>query len=257
MDANIIPKSEIERFPLAVVTGAGHRLGKGFALSLARMGYAVVLHYFRSREKVIEVENDIRSIGVPVFKFQADLSDPDGVQQLFDYIDTLVDESSGRVGKLEIFINSAAVMLRMTADKISVKEFDEMMNLNLRAPFFCSQKSFLQMGAGGLIVNISDIAASKAWVGYPAYTISKAGMDSMTRVLARSFAPLVRVNAIALGLALRNDDFPSAEWDKLVERLPVRREPTIDELTGALNFLIENKYIIGQTLVIDGGFSLL
>ena len=113
------------------------------------------------------------------------------------------------------------------------------------------------MKRGGLIVNVSDIGAEKAWSGFPSYTISKAALETLTKVLARSFAPSVRVNAIAPGLVLPSENVSDEEWDRLVERLPLKRPATAEEVASALEFLLKNEYVTGQTIVVDGGYSLL
>jgi NAD(P)-dependent dehydrogenase (short-subunit alcohol dehydrogenase family) len=244
-------------YPLALVTGAAHRLGKVFALSLARQGYAIILHYHSSDEKVEASANEIRAAGMPVFPLRADLRDESEIRSLFDKIDALQNNPSLQLGSLKILINSAAVMVHFDARAISTAEFDEAISLNLRAPFLCSQMAYPRMSPGSVIVNISDIAAQKVWAGYPAYTISKAGLDSLTKVLARSFAPKVRVNAIAPGLVLGSRDMQPEDWDRLISRLPSRRAASLDELSSALEFLLKNEYITGQTIVVDGGYSLL
>ena len=243
--------------PLALVTGSAHRLGKTFAICLARQGFGIILHYNNSKEKVSSVSDEIQSFGVPVFPIQADLRDEAQIQSLFTYIDALLEKPDSRNLELRILVNSAAIMTRIDAKNISVKEFNKTIDLNLRAPFFCAQNAYKRMTPGGLIVNISDIAAQKAWSGYPIYTISKAGMDSMTKVLARSFAPKVRVNSITLGLALASDNISPEEWSKLIGRLPIQREASSVDLCITLEFLLKNEYITGQTIVLDGGYSLL
>lgn len=244
-------------FPLALVTGAAHRLGKSFALCLARQGYAIVLHYHKAAEKVAEAVDEIRTIGVPVFPVQADLSEESGIRSVFTNIDLLVSKPELKLMPISVLVNSAAIMVSADARNMSTTEFDRAINLNLRAPFLCAQMAYQRMNAGSLIVNISDIAAQKAWTSYPAYTISKAGLDALTKVLARSFAPIVRVNAIAPGLVLPSDDIQPTDWSRLVRRLPAQRAASLDELCAALEFLLKNEYITGQTIVVDGGYSLL
>ena len=244
-------------FPLAIVTGAAHRLGNSFALHLARMGYAIVLHYFQSHEKADFAAGEIRKLGVPVFPIHADLISDAGCTELFDFIDRLQTNEKKNSYSLKVMVNSSAVMPRGDAKTLSMAEFDAAIALNLRAPFICSQMAYRRMENGGIIINISDIASQKSWLGYPAYTISKAGLDSMTRILARSFAPKVRVNAISPGLVLKSDSHNSEDWDRLVNRLPLQRAASLAELNGALEFLIKNEYITGQTIVIDGGYSML
>ena len=243
-------------YPLALVTGAAHRLGKAFALYLASQGYAIILHYHASLEKVETTTEEIRALGVPVFPIQADLRDESEIRSLFWKIDSLLDNPKLQLSSLELLVNSAAIMIHADVRSMSITEFDETINLNLRAPFLCSQLSYERMNPGSLIVNISDIAAQKVWTGYPAYTVSKAGLDSLTKLLARSFAPKVRVNAIAPGLVLGSKGVRSDEWDRLVRRLPIQRVASLTELCNALEFLVKNEYITGQTIVVDGGYSL-
>ena len=155
-----------------------------------------------------------------------------------------------------MLVNSAAVMPRGEAGSLSVREWDAAIELNLRAPFLCAQQAFRRMMRGGLIVNVSDVGASKAWSRFPSYTVSKAALDSLTKVLARSFAPVVRVNAIAPGLVLPSENVTDDEWNRLVQRLPLKRPATTEEIGSTLEFLLKNEYITGQTIVVDGGYSL-
>jgi pteridine reductase len=148
-------------------------------------------------------------------------------------------------------------MQRSNIDSLSLDDWDETFALNLRAPFALSKALSKKMTQGGLIVNVTDIGAQKTWSGYPAYTVSKSALESLTRVLARALAPKIRVNAIAPGLILHSDVVSTEQWDKLVNRLPLKRAARLDEVTSALEFLIKNEYITGQTIVVDGGYSLI
>jgi pteridine reductase len=251
------PKSQPSVFPLALVTGAAHRLGKAFALSLARQGYALALHYNSSADEVSATVDEIRALGVPVFLFQADLTQPPQIQKLYEAIDENLTHHPSLISHFSVLVNSAAIMPRADARTLSAADFDIAIDLNLRAPFLLAQQAYQRMETGGLIVNISDIAAQKAWTGFPAYTVSKAGLDSLTKVLARSFAPKVRVNAIAPGLALASDNVSPEEWERLVKHLPIPRAAALDEITSVLEFLLKNEYITGQTIVVDGGYSLI
>jgi pteridine reductase len=237
------------------VTGAAHRLGQAFALALAREGYAILLHYHVSADAAINTANEIGALGVPAFPVQADLTDPTSIASLFSVMDDVLNAPG--IGSLKVLVNSAAVMQRGDARNLSVADFDTTLNLNLRAPFLCAQQAFARMTSGGLIVNVTDIAAEKAWTGFPAYTVSKAALASLTGVLARSFAPNARVNAIAPGLALPAEQMPPEAWQRLVDRVPLHRAASSDEITSALLFLLQNEYITGQTISVDGGYSLI
>jgi NAD(P)-dependent dehydrogenase (short-subunit alcohol dehydrogenase family) len=248
-----------ETFPLALVTGAAHRLGKAFALQLARQGYAILLHYNASAEKAFATADEIRALGVPVFPVQADLTDEGQVASLFSSLDATIAQHPALITRFSVLVNSAALMQHADARTLSIAEFDATLDVNLRAPFLCAQQAYRRMATdpGGLIVNITDIAAQKVWTAFPAYTLSKAALESLTRLLARSFAPDVRVNAIAPGLVLPADDMPPADWERLVSRLPLKRPAGLEEITSALEFLLKNEYVTGQTIVVDGGYSLL
>jgi NAD(P)-dependent dehydrogenase (short-subunit alcohol dehydrogenase family) len=112
------------------------------------------------------------------------------------------------------------------------------------------------MTDGGLIVNITDVGAQKVWSRYPSYTVSKAGLESLTKILARAFAPKIRVNAIAPGFVLQSDIVSEEEWQRLINRIPLKRPARNEEIASALEFLLKNEYITGQTIVVDGGYSL-
>ena len=235
---------------LALVTGSAHRLGKAFALSLARLGYSIALHYRGSADEAQKTVEEIRALGVDCLPIRADLTKPEKIDFLF----SLVDEFKS---PLKVLVNSAAVMPAGNPHELQLKDWDSAIDLNLRAPFLLSQQAAKRMTSGGLIVNITDIGAAKAWSRYPSYTVSKAGLESLTKILARAFAPEIRVNAIAPGLVLPSDVVTEDIWNKLVERLPLKRAASPDEITSALEFLIKNEYITGHTLVVDGGYSLI
>jgi len=235
--------------PLALVTGAAHRLGKAFALTLAHMGYSIALHHRGSVTEAKKTAEEIRALGVDCLPIRADLT----LMEKVDFLFSLVDEFHA---PLKVVVNSAAVMPVGNIRDLELHNWDAALDLNLRAPFLVSQYAARRMADGGLIVNISDIGAQKAWSGYPSYTVSKAALDSLTKVLARSLAPQIRVNAIAPGLVLPADFVTTQQWEGLVGKLPLKRAATLDEITMTLEFLIKNEYITGQTIAVDGGYSL-
>ena len=244
-------------FPLSLVTGGAHRLGRAFALTLAYQGYAVLVHYHHSAEQAAKTVAEIKTFGVPAFSMQADLTQVEHVESLFLLVDSLLTAPDSKLSRFSTLVNSAAVMTHGNAQALLVEEWDAALDLNLKAPFLCAQQAFRRMMRGGLIVNVSDVAAGKAWNGFSSYTVSKAALESLTKVLARSLAPAVRVNAIAPGLVLPSEIVTDEEWDKLVQRLPLKRPAKTEEITSTLEFLLKNEYITGQTIVVDGGYSLL
>ena len=112
------------------------------------------------------------------------------------------------------------------------------------------------MDKGGLIVNITDVGAQKTWSRYPSYTVSKAALESLTKILARALAPAIRVNAVAPGFVLQSNIVAPEEWQRLINRIPLKRPARLEEIAYALEFLLKNEYMTGQTIVVDGGYSL-
>jgi pteridine reductase len=230
--------------PLALVTGAAHRLGKVFALTLARQGFDILLHYHQAEEAAVQTKAEIESTGSRVTLAQADLSNPTEINSLVSNLQSL-----------HLLVNSAAYMPSGNVDLLSLENWDQSLDLNLRAPFLLAQEASKKMPDGGLIVNISDVGAQKAWSRYPSYTVSKAALEALTKILARAYAPKIRVNAIAPGFVLQSDIVPAEEWERLIKRV-LKRPARPEEIADALEFLWKNEYITGQTIVVDGGYSL-
>lgn len=184
--------------PLAIVTGGAHRLGRAFAIDLARGGFAVLVHYHRSAEGAAETVALVEQSGVPAFSAQADLTQDRGIDLLFKQVDHLLETPESNLSHLAVLVNSAAMMLRGDVQSLTVEEWESTLNLNLQAPLLCAQKAAKRMKPGGLIVNVSDVGAEKAWSRFPAYVPSKAALNSLTKVMARSLAPSIRVNAMRL-----------------------------------------------------------
>ena len=235
--------------PLAVVTGAAHRIGLAIALELARQGYAIGMHYHRSAEQAEPASEQVRALGVPVYPLPADLSDPAQVEDLFLRIANLNHP-------LKVLVNSAAVMPHGDLREMPVEEWDTTLDLNLRAPWLCAKEAARRMEQGGCIVNISDTGANKLWTTYPAYTVSKSALETLTRLLAKALAPQVRVNAVAPGLILPSADVPDEVWQRLVDRLPLKTAGSPEDVARAVLFFVQNPYITGQILAVDGGYGL-
>ncbi len=236
--------------PLALVTGAAHRLGRAIALELASQGFAIGLHYNQSRAEAEQTAAELSAAGAVVYPLPADLSVPAEVEDLFTRAARLPHP-------LRVLVNSAAVMPRGDLRTLPVDLWDAVFDLNLRAPWLCARAAAALMeSSGGVIINITDSGARKAWTGYPAYVISKAALEELTRLLARALAPTVRVNAVAPGLILPAGDLPSEQWQRLVDRLPLQAAGQPADVARAVLFFIQNPYITGQILAVDGGYQL-
>ena len=232
--------------PLALVTGGAHRLGKTFALTLARLGYDLILHYHTAEDQAHQTQAETESLGIRVNLAQADLTDPAQIESLLSTI----------VRPLKVLVNSAAFMPHGNVEALSLENWDTALDLNLRAPFFLSQGAAQKMKNGGVIINITDVGAQKTWSRYPSYAVSKTALESLTKILARALAPAIRVNAIAPGFVLQSDIVSTEEWERLINRIPLKRPARSEEIAATLEFLLKNEYITGQTIVVDGGYSL-
>lgn len=238
------------RNELALVTGGAVRVGKAIAMGLAEAGFAVGLHYHSSKDAAEATAREIEKLGVPVYLFEADLRHPDQIQSMFDQI-------AGLPLPLKVLVNSASIMPRGDLRSLGVAEWDDTLDLNLRAPWLCARAAaILMQDAGGVIINVSDSGARKAWTGFPAYILSKAGLETLTRLLARTLAPAIRVNAVAPGLILPSPDVSEQEWQRLVQKLPAGHAGTPQDVVRAVLFLVENRYVTGETLIVDGGYQL-
>ncbi len=232
----------------ALVTGAGQRIGRAIAYGLIRRGVNVAIHYHRSEHgaKATMMEGEVA--GVRVAMLQADLADAAAAESL----PARAAESLG--GGLDIAVLSAAMMERRPLPEVTPADWDRVMNLNLRGTFFAAKGAAAAMGErGGAIVALADLAAFQHWRHYPVHSISKAGVVAVTELLAKNLAPRVRVNAVAPGAVLLPEGWDDAAKGRLVASTPLGRLGTPDDVVRAVLFLLENDYLTGTTLVVDGG----
>ncbi len=233
---------------VALVTGAGRRLGRAFAEALAGRGMAVAIHHNTSSKGADELRREIVAAGGRAACFAADLSDPVAAAELPRRV---VSE----FGRLDVLVNSAAVMHRLSFEETTPDQWDAIFAINLRAAFFCAQGAAPALRAArGKVVNIADLAGLEPWPGFAAHSVSKAGVVMLTRVLARALAPEVTVNAIAPGAVLVPEDYDEEERERLARTTPLRRLGTPEDAVAALLYLLEDgDFVTGQVLVVDGG----
>ena len=232
---------------VALVTGAGTRVGRVIALALGRAGMRVGVHYAGSEKGARETAEEIIGMGSEARTLPGDLTDPATSPRL-------VEHTAKVFGSLDVLVNSAAVMLRTPVGEVLVEDWDAMFALNLRAPFFLSQAAARVMGhSGGAIVNIADLAAFETWRGYIPHSITKAGIVQMTRALAHALAPKIRVNAIAPGPVLLPDGWTQEQADKLIATTPLGRLGSPDDVAQTVLYLLSADYVTGETIIVDGG----
>lgn len=232
--------------PVALVTGAAHRVGRALAVGLARNGYDIALHYHASSSRVGDAVKEITDAGAKATLFQADLT-------MLDAPARLVRDVIASFARLDVVINSAAVMLRMPFGEISEKQWDSVMDLNLRAPFLIAQAAAPHLPEGGSIINIADLAAFEIWPQFVPHGVSKAGLVYLTGALARVLAPRIRVNGIAPGTVLLPERFDPVAAARFTATTPLLRDGTPEDVVQAMLYLLRADYVTGETIVVDGG----
>lgn len=236
---------------VALVTGSAHRLGKHIALALAQEGCHLVIHYHHAEQEAVKTLSEIEALGVQAIAVQADLRQVDSIGALFQEVDRVY-------GRVDILVNSAACLQRIDLLKVSEQDWEQTINLNLKAAFFCLQEAARRMRSqgSGAIVNISDVIGRRPWANFPAHSISKAGVEMLTKVAALALAPEIRVNAVAPGLVLQPDGMDDQRWQQLAIKSPLQKAGVPKDITNAVVFLLMNDYITGETFVVDGGMQL-
>jgi pteridine reductase len=232
---------------VALVTGAGRRVGRAIALSLGARGMQVVVHYNGSRAGADETARRIVDAGGQAVVEQADLT-------LLDSAHALIDRAVAWRGALHALVNSAAIMLRTPIGETSQGDWDMMFAINVRAPYFLSQRAAPALAAvRGTIVNIADLAAFESWPAYVPHGMTKAAVVQMTRAMARALAPGVRVNAVAPGVVLLPEGWSADGAEHLRSTTPLGRLGAPEDVAQAVIYLLEAQYVTGEVIRVDGG----
>jgi len=232
----------------ALVTGAGKRIGQAIAIGLAQSGCDVAIHYHGSAQGAEETARAVRSAGRRAELLQADLSNAVASRGL-------ADQAARALKRLDIVINSAAIMVRQPVETVTPESWDATLDLNLRAMFFVSQGAIPHLRrAKGKIVNMADIAGMEPWPAYVPHCVSKAGVIMLTKALARALAPDIAVNAIAPGAVLLPDDWDEEAREHIRKTTPLGRLGDPADVVAAVRFLLAGTdYVTGTVLVVDGG----
>jgi pteridine reductase len=235
---------------VALVTGAGRRIGRAIALRLAADGARMVLHYRSSQSEAEAVAAEIVRAGGEAVCLQAELTRIPEIDGLFEQVEQ-------RFGRLDILVNNAAIFSPTPVGKTQEAQWDAILGTNLKAQFFAAQRAapLLTESGRGRIINFASLGGLLAWPNYTAYSVSKAGVIMLTRCLARALAPAVTVNAIAPGTISFPDDAPEIA-ERAIRSAPLRRTGSADDITNAVVYLVGAAFVTGQVLVVDGGSSI-
>lgn len=229
------------------MTGAGHRVGRAIAVALGGRGMRVAVHYNAAADGARETVKQIEAAGGEADIISADLTQAENTSALVESVVTTF-------GSLDVLVNSAAGMLHTPFGEITPAQWDDVMALNLRAPFFLVQAAAPHLRAArGAVVNIADLAAFETWPGYLPHGASKAGVVYITRALAKVLAPEVRVAAVAPGTVLLPPGFDAAQTEHLRATTPLQRHGDPSDVTRTVLFILDSDYLTGETILVDGG----
>lgn len=233
---------------VALVTGAGKRIGRSIALALAREGANVAVNYNRTTAGAEKTAAEITALGCRSAALQADVTRRSEVERLFAAVDS-------QFGRLDILVNNAGAFFPVPFEKLTDEHWDGILATNLKSQFLCAQAAvpLMKRQGHGRIINLASLGGLLAWPAYTHYCVSKAGSIMLTRCLARALAPEILVNGIAPGTIQFEGEPPDEDY---IRRVPLHRTGTGDEIANAVVFLATAEFITGQVIVVDGGRSL-
>lgn len=243
----------------AIITGASGQLGSQIAQSLARLGINCLCHYFENADGANECVESIQALGVRAEGVQADFNNPALVATLIEQADQL--------GPVRVLVNSSSLFKRQPLGEFVPEDVTELLNVNLVSPlnlcnafamYLKQQESFEVDSPAPIaaIINLVDVAGIRPWAEYSPYCASRAGMIGMTTSLAKELAPAVTVNAIAPGIVTWPGMRDPSEEEKQLKKIPAGRFGHSKDITRTIEFLLNNDYITGQVICVDGGRSL-
>lgn len=238
---------------VALVTGAGkRRIGWHVAVALAGRGYSIGVHYHTSKTDAAETVEHLQGLGVDAESFPADLTvehDANG----------LIDATVERFGRLDVLVNCAAIWHPARLEDVTAADLRRHFDTNVLGTFLCARRAGLVMtdqAEGGCIINFGDWAESRPYHDYAAYFASKGAIPTLTRCLAVELGmrnPQVRVNAILPGPAMLPASLPDAERRRVIQSTLVQREGRPENIAQAVLYLVENDFVTGTCLTVDGG----
>jgi pteridine reductase len=241
--------------PVALVTGAGRRVGNGIARKLAENGYRLALHSNRALSEAQATVRELEGQGIDAISLVADLRDDEATRRM-------IAEAHSHFGRLDALVNNAAVWVSKPLEQVTVADVREHWEVNTLATFVCCQQAGLIMVAqqsGGAIVNVGDWAVVRPYANYAAYFASKGAIPTMTRTMAIELGsrnPRVRVNAVLPGPVAIPEGMSPAERRRTIDATLVKRAGTPEDLAHAVLFLLQNTFITGISIAVDGGRSI-
>jgi NAD(P)-dependent dehydrogenase (short-subunit alcohol dehydrogenase family) len=231
-----------------LITGAAKRLGRAIALKLAGAGYDIAIHYRSSKPEADSLAAEVKALGRRAALVDGDLAKESEVE-------TFVPRAAGALGELTALVNCASVFEDDRVETATRATWDKHIETNLRAPLVLSQGFAKQLpaGANGAIVNIVDQAVINLTPQFLSYTVSKAGLWTLTQTLAQALAPRIRVNAVAPGPSLKAERQSQANFDRQVQATLLKRPSEPADIAGAVHYLLSAPAVTGQMIAVDSG----
>ena len=235
---------------VAIVTGGSKGIGASIVKKLAQNGYIVVLNYNKSEKEAKEIENKFDN----VYAFKADISN-------YDEVKALVDFTINKLKKIDLLVNNAGIDLIKTINDTKIEEFDKVLKTNLYSAFYTSKEvsNYMINNKSGKIINISSIWGIIGASCEMAYSVSKAGLDAMTKSLAKELGPSnIQVNSIAPGIidTDMNKFLTKEEKEQIISEIPLEHIGNVEDVADCVLFLANAEYITGQVIQVNGGWNI-
>lgn len=237
---------------IAIVTGASKGIGRQIAKTLAKENIQVIANYNKSEEEILKLKNELEEENIQVDIKKADVSKRKEAKELVEYV-------LSRYGKIDILINNAGISEYKLFTEETDQDWERVINTNLYSAFVMSQEVIPNMiqNKKGCIINISSVWGMVGGALEVIYSVSKAGMDGLTKALAKELGPSnIRVNSIAPGIikTSMNSNLSKEEIKQLEEEIPLERLGNTDDIAKCVKWLIEDNYTTGQVISINGGW---
>ena len=237
-----------------IVTGGSKGIGAAIVEGLAKEKYNVILNYNNSEKAAKQIKNKLKEQGINIEIFKADVSKRDEVRQLVDF-------AIKKYSNIDVLINNAGIdQIKLFMDTTD-EDWNNIIQTNLTSVFYCSQEALKNMihNKKGCIINISSIWGITGASCEVAYSVSKAGIDGMTKALAKEMGPSnIRINSIAPGIVDTdmNKTIDKKELNKIKEEIPLGRISKPEEIINSVKWLIEDEYVTGQIISVNGGWNI-
>lgn len=231
-----------------LITGAAHRIGRALAKDMAGAGWSVAVHYNASEEAALDLCREIEGMGVRAAAVQADLGREEDVE-------ALMARATDALGPIGCLINNASIFENDSLETATRDSWDRHMEANLRAPFVLTQSFAGALGekAEGAVINIIDQRVWSLTPYFMSYTLSKAGLWTLTQTLAQALAPRIRVNAIGPGPTLPSSHQSGEDFRRQWQAMPLERPVGLDEIASAVRFILDAPSMTGQMIALDSG----